>query len=162
VCVTSKKRPHAAAAHWLGSFWVGIAPGSEGEASATCTPSATQPVHVMAVAPHMHKHGIHGRVVLQKKRGTTRSLLDEPFSFVEQNVARLPPEGASDEVIVEPGDTLTSTCRYRNDTTSPLLWGESSDSEMCFFLLWAWPAGELGNGSVLGSVVGAPPNRACF
>jgi hypothetical protein len=65
----------------------------------------------------------------------------------------VPEDGSAPDVLVNPGDTLTSTCSYTNATDSTIAEGEHSEDEMCLFGVLAWPAGELHNS--LGSLISA-------
>jgi hypothetical protein len=163
VCVTTHKREHEAAAHWLGTYLIDVPAHSRADAVSECKPTQqTEPVHLVAIAPHMHKTGVNSRVVIHRKAGGTQPLLDVPYAFTEQRGYYLKENTALPPQVIQPGDTLTSTCSYQNDTDRQLGFGETSNDEMCFVVVWGWPAGQLSNGSLLGSLVGATPDLSCL
>jgi hypothetical protein len=84
-------------------------------------------------------------------------LHDAPYQFSEQRLYRQKPE-----VLVNPGDSISLTCSFLNQTDRGVMYGESSDDEMCFLTVWAWPAGSLSNHSPLSAVLGVPVDQGCL
>jgi hypothetical protein len=164
ICVTSKPRPHEGAGHWLGTFNILVPPHQKTDLVSVCQPTAiTEPVHIMALAPHMHRTGVSSRIVLNRKAGDSVSLHDRSFSFAEQRIYEMPGYGTPDEIIVQPGDTITTTCTYQNDSDETLIAGENTENEMCIAMLFAWPLGQLVNGTLLTYVVpGATADVNCL
>jgi hypothetical protein len=144
-CTTKKFRPNSAAVHWLGSQAILVAPHQQTDVVGQCKPTNTQPVHLMAVSPHMHQIGVHAKLVLNRKDGTKVALHDAPFAFADQQSYPL-------DVIVNPGDTLTTTCSYNNTTNGLVTFGPATENEMCYNFTTAWPAGALSSG----------PNNHCM
>jgi hypothetical protein len=111
----------------------------------------------------MHRIGAHAKALINRANGDSDVLLDQPYDFREQGMYRLPLDGSGQDVVVRPGDTITSTCTFNNNTDQPVSYGESSTDEMCFMLLLAWPAGQLINGSLTGLIFpGALPDVNCL
>lgn len=162
-CVTSKPRPTEAAAHWLGTYLVNVPAKMKTDITTTCQPATMAgPVHLMAAAPHMHRLGASAKLVLNRKTGEKETLFDHPYDYNDQRSYKLPEGGGASDVVLNPGDTLTSTCSYQNDSPNNVAWGEHSNDEMCFTLVWAWPVGRMTNGSWLGGLVGALPDVTCL
>jgi hypothetical protein len=61
---------------------------------------------------------------------------DEPFTFQEQLQIPLDPEQK-----LVPGDVVHTECTFENDTAKEVKLGESTDTEMCFSVLFRYPAG---------------------
>ena len=156
ICVTSKFRPNTATVTWLGTETINIPAQSAGTAAATCTPArlgmnTSDPIHVLFSWPHMHKLGTHMKSVVNRKGGAPETLYDGAFSFEFQVLYDTP-------MLLNPGDTVTTTCSYQNTTASPVAFGQSTTQEMCFNFAYAWPAHTLDNP---GGAIGAASNT-CF
>jgi hypothetical protein len=109
----------------------------------------------------MHKTGRHSKATITRASGLTETLLDKPYNFREQQLYRVPDDGSAPDTVLRPGDTITMTCTFENDTASTLHYGGSSDDEMCFLTAWAWPAGSINNGSPLGTLFAVPLDQGC-
>ena len=127
LCVTEKLRPKVAAVHWLGTQSL-----NKLTATGTCTPINTEPVTILSSSPHMHLQGRHMKTVINRKGGGTEVLLDEPFDFNTQISYDTP-------AVIQPGDTLTTTCTY----ATPTPFGQGTNEEMCYNFVIAYPAGQL-------------------
>jgi hypothetical protein len=91
-----------------------------------------QELDVFAALGHMHKHGLH----IDASRGPTAGvemLFAEDWNFDAQPVAP-----ASFKLM--PNDNLFVRCTYRNDGDAAVVYGESSDTEMCVLILYYAPA----------------------
>lgn len=99
----------------------------------TCT--ATQRQSVFALFPHMHQLGTHFKTTLTTA-GTPRVIHDAPYSFDEQAFLRLEP------TVLEPGDTITTECTWRNTTGQTITYGESSTTEMCYSIMLRYPSSD--------------------
>ena len=152
VCVTSKKRQHEAASHVLGRVTFTLPAHALTEVSATCRPMAPHAdIHLLSVLPHMHQLGVGSTWTLNRANGDRVSLLDVPFAFNEQRAYALP------DVVMRPGDSLTTTCTYENMTDALVASGDRTEDEMCQPMVLAWPAGALKNGVLsMGLSVSAP------
>jgi hypothetical protein len=108
-----------------GPLGFSIDPGRQ-ELTFSCTMPA--PVTLFAIAPHMHRLGAHMRVT----RGD-ETLLDVPYSFDEQIFHPVGP------LALRAGERLDVTCVWENDTGGPVGFGDSTDAEMCFAVLYRYP-----------------------
>ncbi len=99
--------------------------------AATCT--VTERQTVFALFPHMHQLGTHLKTTLTVG-GVPRVIHDGPYAFDHQ------PFLSIDPVVLEPGDTITTECTWHNSTTATVTFGESSDTEMCFSIMYRYPA----------------------
>lgn len=106
-----------------------IAPGVA-TAQGTCT--VTAPQTVFALFPHMHQYGTHLKTTLTVG-GVPRVVSDDPYSFEHQKIVSFAP------IALAPGDTITTECTWNNTTASPIGYGESSDTEMCYSILFRYP-----------------------
>jgi hypothetical protein len=96
-------------------------------------------LEVFAVMGHMHKHGVH----IDVSRGATpgaEMLYETAWSFETQPVTPV-------SLSIKANDNLHLRCTHRNDTAKPVLYGESSDTEMCSFVMYVAPADTL-NGCI--------------
>jgi len=153
VCVTSKFRKNTATVSWLGTETINIPAKSTGMASGTCSPkragmNATDPIHVLYSWPHMHKTGTHLKSVVNRADGKSDVMYDGDFSFNFQVLYDTP-------VLLNPGDTVTTTCTFNNPENREVAFGASTQQEMCFNFTYAWPAHALDNQS---SMIGASLN----
>jgi hypothetical protein len=147
VCTVPRgMRPKVGSMTTLGTedFGLGIPAGTQSEYTSTCVPSragmsATDPIHIFTFLPHMHKLGRNLRSVVNRANGTQETVFDKPFDFMQQ--IHYP---ASIDLM--PGDTVTSTCTFHNDTPLPVAFGPSSEQEMCYQFVLSSPAGALKNG----------------
>jgi len=89
---------------------------------------------IFALFPHMHQLGTHFETRL-RTGGQERVLHDAPYDFNEQKFMSFEP------IQLAPGDTITTRCTWWNSLDKTVIWGESSDSEMCFSILYRYPAG---------------------
>jgi hypothetical protein len=88
---------------------------------------------VFAIFPHMHQLGVHLKSTAMAA-GQNKVLHDATYDFQEQYHKALEP------LALAIGDTITTECTYRNDTGRMVGFGESSDTEMCFSILFRYPA----------------------
>lgn len=150
VCTIPKgTREHTATMATLGTEdfngFLGMPPGVESTFSGTCRPSrqgmnAGDPIHIFTFLPHMHKLGRSMRSVVNRGGGATEEVFNKPFDFNQQ---------IHYEVAVDlfPGDTITSTCTFFNNTGASVAYGPSSEQEMCYQFAISYPAGALKNGA---------------
>jgi hypothetical protein len=144
VCTTKTPRKNLATVSWLGTEIINIpARAQAATVSGTCAPSTSQQIHILRSWPHMHRIGTHMKTVIQRAGGGTEVLHDKPFNFNTQIAYDTP-------AILNPGDRLTTTCTYRNDSASPVRYGINTSNEMCFNFVTAWPAGLLQHGTHTG------------
>jgi Copper type II ascorbate-dependent monooxygenase, C-terminal domain len=141
ICVTSKFRPNTASVSWLGTENISIPASSRGDASGTCTPArkgmnSTDPIHILFSWPHMHKTGRHLASIVNRAGGMKETLIDTDFSFDYQILHDTP-------LLLNPGDTVSTTCSFENTTPATISFGQSTTAEMCFNFTYAWPAHAL-------------------
>ena len=106
---------------------------SQGTSAMNCV--IDKDLEVFAVLGHMHKHGVH----LDVSRGATAGaemLYEETWNFEEQPVTPA-------AFHVNKGDNLHLRCTHKNDGNTPVVYGESSDTEMCAFVMYYAPATAL-------------------
>jgi hypothetical protein len=96
-----------------------------------CTVRAEQTA--FAIFPHMHQLGRHLKTTATAS-GTPVVLHDGDYRFEEQVQLPIAP------ITLREGDTISTECTYDNDTGKPVTFGESSDTEMCFTILYRYPA----------------------
>jgi len=153
LCLTTLKRPKEAAMHFLGRADFSVPAHAKTDITSDCVPAEqSEPVHILAVTPHMHLTGEHSKVVLNREAGEQITLLDTDYDFWEQRSYVLPVDRSTPDVLLNPGDTLTSTCSFYNQTDETIDEGDRSEDEMCEFAVLAWPAGVLHN--ALGDLLG--------
>jgi hypothetical protein len=96
-----------------------------------CTVSAEQ--HVFALFPHMHQLGTHIKTTVTLG-GVPTVVHDDDYTFNEQFQIPLNPM-----LTLSPGDSVHTECTYDNTTDHDSGFGESSDTEMCFSVLFRYP-----------------------
>lgn len=142
-CVTKNKRPNVAATHWLGSLSINIPAMGKQDVTNTCTPQVNNgPVHVLSISPHMHQTGVYAKAIVHRANGTDEAVVDQPFAFADQKAVEMS-DKPGQELLINKGDTITTTCSFQNNTQRTITFGEDTANEMCFFFTLAWPAGEL-------------------
>jgi hypothetical protein len=156
ICVMPKgTRPKTAGMTWLGTEFfngpAGMPAGVESEFSGTCVNDSSEPITIFRLWPHMHQWGRNMNSVAHRADGTTEEVFDMPFSFDYQI-------SYDANIVLMPGESITSTCRFHNMSAGPVAFGPSSDQEMCYQFAFSYPAGALDNGVV--SLVGA--NNTCW
>jgi cytochrome c553 len=112
-----------------------------------CPVTVTEPVHLLTASAHAHTYATHMKFTVKKKDGREIVMHDEPFFFHQQKSYTL-----KDEVVLETGDVVNTTCTYTNDTTKNIKFGESTTSEMCFNFAVYYPKDALkcgGNAALL-------------
>jgi hypothetical protein len=138
ICVTSEPMPNVATVTWLGTEGIFLMPNAQGTATGTCVPSnpTRSDITVLWSVPHMHQTGSHMKTVINRAAGGAETLIDKPFEFLDQRAYLTP-------ATVRPGDTLTTTCTYDNDTSGFIGFGPSSTQEMCYNFVISYPARAL-------------------
>jgi hypothetical protein len=126
---------HEAGLFLPGPMSLSLPANQETTVSGTCTVQSAQTV--FGLFPHMHKLGTHFKTTLTVG-GTEQVIHDRAYDFDEQEFL------AFDPIALAPGDAIHTRCTWYNDTNRTVGWGESSDSEMCFSILYRYPA--LGSG----------------
>jgi Copper type II ascorbate-dependent monooxygenase, C-terminal domain len=87
-----------------------------------------------AVWPHQHKLGTHQKVTVTRG-GNATVLHDDAYSFNEQNYYAQTPM-----FDIQQGDKIDVACTWVNNTGNTVMFGESSNDEMCFAGFYRFPA----------------------
>lgn len=118
--------------------------GAQGyELKGSCTVKAKEPATLLSIAPHAHTRARHMTTRIVKADGREILLHDRDFAFQEQvGYAFDPP------VILEDGDTVHVMCRYDNETTKNIGWGEGTQDEMCIHWVNYYPKGAFTCGPI--------------
>ncbi|HEX5656896.1 MAG TPA: hypothetical protein VFX59_06860 [Polyangiales bacterium] len=150
LCIVEKahlRAHHAGMTMSLTSFGPVLAPAGavDKPITGTCKVTSSQPVHLLTAAPFAFTRARHMLFKVTKKNGDVIVMHDEPFQYGQQASRELDPE-----VVVEAGDTITTTCVYSNPTTRDITFGEGSGNEMCFNFALYYPKDALTCGFGLG------------
>ena len=120
----------------LGSMSIDLPPGMTTTiASPHC--KLTKQYNVFAVQPHMHQLGTK----ISFQHGTTEATMQnayqrDPWVFGVQPIDQV-------QMTLNPGDYVGATCVYDNTTGAPVMYGESTKNEMCYFVLFYTPFDHL-------------------
>ena len=152
VRMDAKDVKYEAEATLAGTFDLKIPPGRQ-VASGECKVTADQ--SVFAIFPHMHQMGVHLKTTFTIG-GKSTVVHDAPFSFSEQLQIPLDPV-----VTFHPGDSVGTECTYENGTANTATFGESSNSEMCFTVLFRYPKQDLGICAASSAMKTALPGPPC-
>ena len=113
-----------------------IPPGMGQQVTTTCTiPNTFGPIGLLSAVSHMHRHGVH--FLAKTSAGTT---LLETTEWDEA-----PPTVYDTPVMLNPGDAISWTCTYNNDTQTTLTFGDSAlKNEMCIYIarFFSSPSGD--------------------
>jgi hypothetical protein len=118
---------HEAEVVLAGTIDLRIAPGASMQYGRCTMPGD---VTIFAAGSHMHRLGVHLEAVVER---TGQVLVDRPYSFDDQNAEPV-------EARLVAGDRVLVECSYENDTGDTVFFGQSSDQEMCFAVLFRYPA----------------------
>ncbi|HMI83319.1 MAG TPA: hypothetical protein VK550_04450 [Polyangiaceae bacterium] len=110
-----------------------LAPQQKSTLTHTCAVTSDQTMFTLF--PHMHQRGIHIKTTVTVG-GTPRVLHDGEYNFEEQYLVPVDP------IAFHAGDSITTECTYDNLGPSTVKFGESSDTEMCFSILFRYPRGK--------------------
>jgi hypothetical protein len=136
---------HLAEAVLVGPFNVSVPPGEH-----TLTGECVLPEEqtVFASFPHMHQLGTHFQASFVVG-GQEQVFHDAPYDFEEQLQIPL-----AEPMHLSAGDSMVTTCTWQNPTGQTVGFGESSDREMCFNIVFQYPA----RGSGFCGASGGRPN----
>jgi len=162
LCVSSRPRAHEAAVHALGKADFTLPAKTQSSVAATCHPSRLkEPVHIIGISPHMHATGSRATLQVNHQGAEATTVFDEPFDVQEQHNYVVPTKGLTSDIVLAPGDTLTTSCKFDNSTGATIHAGPSSEEEMCLMLVWAWPAQQLNNGLFVSPNLGILAEEDC-
>ncbi len=114
-----------------GTFEFELEPYMRGEASGSCR--FAEDATVVALWPHMHQLGRHMTISHLRSDGEV-TLLDRDYDFNEQV------NYVIDPVEIKAGEGLKVECTYQNYTGRTVIFGDSSNDEMCFAGIYRYPA----------------------
>ncbi|HMJ10149.1 MAG TPA: hypothetical protein VK524_02025 [Polyangiaceae bacterium] len=103
-----------------------------GRSTATQNCVLKQEQTAFALFPHMHQLGAHFKTTVTVG-GVSKVLHDGAYDFEEQDQLAIEP------LKLMPGDIVTTECTFENPTAQIVKFGESSDTEMCFSVLFGYP-----------------------
>jgi len=149
ICTLPKaKRSHIGSISMLGTEdfgsdnatgLIGMPPQQDSGFSSTCSPSRSgQPIHIVGFDPHMHRLGRRMTSAIDRSNGSTEVIYDQPFDFGNA-------KHQFSEHVLMPGETLSTRCSFFNDTKLAVPYGESGLAEMCYQLIFHYPARSLTN-----------------
>jgi hypothetical protein len=110
-----------------------LPPGQKTTLTHTCAVASEQTMFTLF--PHMHQHGVHIKTSVNVG-GAQTVLHDGEYHFEEQYQLPIGP------LTFRPGDSITTECTYENTSSSTVRFGESSDTEMCFSIMFRYPRGK--------------------
>jgi hypothetical protein len=132
-----------------------LPPGQTTTLTHTC--AVTNDQTMFTLFPHMHQHGVHIKTTVNVG-GAATVLHDGEYNFEEQYFLPVGP------INFKAGDSITTECTYQNLGPTPVKFGESSDTEMCFSILFRYPRGKstfctgATEGGGQGGDAGRPPS----
>lgn len=129
---TPDKIEHLAESVLAGPTQLNLPAHKETTVKGTCT--MTRDTTLFAVQPHMHQLGTHMKGVAHSSSAGTVMLHDGDYSFDSQLVYPIDP------VPMKSGDAVNIECTFNNTTDAQVTLGESSTAEMCFLVLYRYPA----------------------
>jgi hypothetical protein len=135
---------------WFGGL--GMPAHQESTFTTTCIPGrrgigANDNIQIIGFEPHMHRIGKNMSTSVIKKDGTKMMIFNKPFSFGNET-------HYYQDYTLLPGEKLETSCTFNNTNDYGVPFGESSDTEMCYQFVFAYPAHALSNGAP--SLLGVP------
>lgn len=117
---------------WLGTIGIDVPAGQTATASGDCVVEGDEPLNVLMTAPHMHKLAVSHKATVARTDGSEACLVDVPrWDFGWQGGYML-----KDSFQVMPGETITTSCTWTNNTAQDAGFGEGTGDEMCFNFLY--------------------------
>jgi hypothetical protein len=102
----------------------------------TCQGDLPAGAHLFHLFPHMHGLGTRFQVE-RSTGGKTTAIYDRTWTFTDQGVFPLMPE-----ITLAAGEQLTTRCHYANPSDHDVKFGLTAADEMCFGVLYYYPAAE--------------------
>jgi hypothetical protein len=138
ICATKNLRKNTATVSFLGTEAIIIPPAvKDFKVTSRCLPSYTAgPINVVRSWPHMHVLGSHMKADIVRAGGQTEVLFDKAFDFNSQL-------GYATPAVINPGDSIVTTCTWNNPGGFPVTFGEGTTAEMCYNFTVAYPAYSL-------------------
>jgi hypothetical protein len=116
---------------FAGPTSLAIPPATQTTVEDTCKLTDNQTA--FALFPHMHQLGRHIKTTLTVG-GVPMVIHDADYQFEEQIQLPIGP------IELHVNDTVTTECTYDNMTGKTVTFGESSDTEMCFSIIYRYPS----------------------
>jgi hypothetical protein len=110
-----------------GTMDLEIMPGVSSQFGRCTMPAGT---HLFAAGPHMHKLGIRQKLSVAR---TGQVIYDRDYSFDSQTLDPV-------DITFATSERLDIECVYANDTGGTVGWGQSTNAEMCYAILFRYPA----------------------
>ena len=126
---------------FIGSPDIALAPNKMTEVHAFFNPGRAQldlsTAKFFAITGHTHKLGLSVEVGIAEQPTSPPTPVYAPDNFLWSE-----PETTTHkpEFMVDPAGGFDFTCRYFNNTASPVTFGESANDEMCFFWAYYYPS----------------------
>ena len=122
----------------FGTFEMSVPPNAADHQVPVTNCTTDRQMNVFAAFPHMHKYGTKLTMKRTVAGGSPAMFYEiDPWTFGDQPMDPM-------DVTVSPTDKFDLTCHYKNPTGNVIPYGESSDQEMCFFVLFYYPYTGLG------------------
>lgn len=146
------RHPEPVGAYVFGTTSIDLPPGEESTVEARC--ELKEDVRLFAAFPHMHRLGTS----MTFAHGSSEDALapvftSDPYDFEDQSLQPLP-------LVLREGDHTKVTCNYRNTLDHRVTFGESTNTEMCFFVGFAVGNTAIGGCFPRGEVMEVPPDPA--
>jgi hypothetical protein len=111
---------------YLNRVVLSVPPGAGRTVTTTCSiPSVYGPISLIGAGSHMHMRGVH----FVARTSTGIPLLETDDWEEPPAVTYDPP------IVMNPGQAVTWTCTYNNETAQPITFGPSaSKNEMCIYI----------------------------
>jgi hypothetical protein len=111
---------------YLNRVYLSVPPGAGRTITTTCSiPSVYGPISLIGAGSHMHMRGVH--FVANTNKGV--KLIETEEWDEPPGVTYDPP------IVMNPGDAVTWTCTYDNETAQPITFGPSAaKNEMCIYI----------------------------
>ncbi len=130
----------------FGSMAVDLQPKSPGQVVGDC--GSDSDMKIFAAFPHMHLLGRSMTVEVENDAGALEKIFErDPYDFDDQYFEPV-------ELDLKQGDRVKVTCNYQNDLDQVVDFGESTTSEMCFWIGFATGVNEPLSGCIGGGGAG--------
>jgi Copper type II ascorbate-dependent monooxygenase, C-terminal domain len=123
---------------FIGNPDINLGPKATGTVSGFFTPpAALAGAKFFAITGHTHQYGTEMQVATAPSRTGDRTSVYAPNPFIWSEPETVKQEPAFE---VPAGGGFDFHCSYRNTSTQPVKFGESTKDEMCFFWAYYYPA----------------------
>lgn len=121
--------PRPVSTYVFGTTKLALPPHQQSQVAGHC--EVKEPLQLIAAFPHMHMLGTGLRFERGADDRDMKTLFArEPYDFDDQHIEAI-------DIALQPGDRVRTTCAYDNTSASPVMFGESTTTEMCFFIAFA-------------------------